>query len=179
MSKKKFLDIIQKQRELKKDERFSGSFLDYLEIVSKDPDMVKSSHKTLYDSILDHGVSHMSDDEKRKHRIFNGDNIKIYDYFSDEFFGMERVIGKLMRFLRSASLKGEESRQVLLLMGPVGAGKSALTEHIKRALDGKSFYHLEGDPQRGEPLQLLPRNLRPKFEKLLKVRIEGDISPVA
>ena len=63
-----------------------------------------------------------------------------------------------MHFLKSASLRGEESRQVLLLMGPVGAGKSALTEHIKDALDGESYYHLDGDPQRGEPLQLLPRS---------------------
>ena len=45
-----------------------------------------------------------------------------------------------MHFLKSASLRGEESRQVLLLMGPVGAGKSALTEHIKDALDGETYY---------------------------------------
>ena len=33
--------------------------------------------------------------------------------------------------------------------------------------------------QRGEPLHLLPRGLRKKFEKMLKVKIEGDLSPVA
>ena len=64
-------------------------------------------------------------------------------------------------------------------MGPVGAGKSALTEHIKKSLDGISYYHIKGDPQRGEPLHLIPRALRSKFEKLLNVKIEGDISPVA
>ena len=92
---------------------------------------------------------------------------------------MEKVIGKLMRFLKAASLKGEESRQVLLLMGPVGAGKSALTEHIKDALEGHVYYHLKDDPQQGEPLHLIPRAIRPKFEKLLGVKIEGDISPIA
>ena len=70
-----------------------------------------------------------------------------------------------MQFLKSAALKGEESRQVLLLMGPVGAGKSALVEHIKRSLDGQRYFHLEGDPQRGEPLQLIPRSLRKEMEK--------------
>jgi serine protein kinase len=92
---------------------------------------------------------------------------------------MESVIEKIMRFLKGASLRGEESRQVLLLMGPVGAGKSALTEHIKSALDGLVYYHLKNDPQRGEPLQLLPRSLRKDFETMLGVKIEGDISPVA
>ena len=62
-------------------------------------------------------------------------------------------------------------------MGPVGAGKSALTEHIKKALEQLPYYHLEGDPQRGEPLQLIPRSLRPQFEKKLGVKIEGDLSP--
>jgi serine protein kinase len=46
-------------------------------------------------------------------------------------------------------------------------------------LQGKSYFHLKGDPHRGEPLQLLPRSLRPKFEDALGVKIEGDISPVA
>ena len=67
----------------------------------------------------------------RKLSIFGGDNVKVYDYFKDYFFGMENVISKLMRFLSSAAKRGEESRQVLLLMGPVGAGKSDLTEHIQ------------------------------------------------
>ena len=179
MSKKKFLDIIENQRKNKKEKKFEGTFLEYLELVSKNPDIVKMSHKRLYDSITTSGIEVMDDSEPRKRKIFDNDNVKIYSYFKEEFFGMERVISKIMRFLNSASKKGEESRQVLLLMGPVGAGKSALTEYIKKSIDGESYYHLKGDPQRGEPLHLVPRNLREKFEKLLKTRIEGDISPVA
>ena len=53
-------------------------------------------------------------------------------------------------------------------MGPVGAGKSALTEHIKSVLDGQRYFHLEGDPQRGEPLQLIPRSLRKEMEQYLE-----------
>jgi serine protein kinase len=103
----------------------------------------------------------------------------MYDYFSKEFFGMESVINKLMRFMHSAALKGEESRQVLLLMGPVGAGKSALIEHVKKALEiADAAYHLEGCPIREEPLHLLPRGLRPQFEELLGVHIEGDLCPI-
>lgn len=179
MSKEKFLDLIKQQRAKKKKEKFKGTFLEYLDVVSKNPDIVKMSHKRLYDAIASQGITKMKNSDPRKNSIFENETVRIYDYFKEEFFGNERVIEKVMRFLRSASLKGEESRQVLLLMGPVGAGKSALTEHIKSSLDGLTYYHLEGDPQRGEPLHLIPRNLREKFEKLLKTRIEGDLSPVA
>jgi len=158
--------------------RFSGTFLDYIEHVKRKPEIVRPSHKRLYESIIKHGTSAMPDSDPRKKKIFNNESIKIYDYFKDEFFGMERVISKIVQYLKSAAHKGEESKQVLLLMGPVGAGKSALTEHIKSALNGETYYHLQGDPQRGEPLQLVPRSLRNKFSSKLGVNIEGDISPV-
>tara|TARA_B100001123_G_scaffold437566_2_gene570082 strand:- start:23899 stop:25827 length:1929 start_codon:yes stop_codon:yes gene_type:complete len=179
MAKANFRKLIEKQRSSKKEEKFDGTFLDYLDLVSKNPGVVKLSHKRLCDAIEDHGVSAMDTSDPRHHKLFDSSNIKIYEYFQEDFFGMERVIAKIMRFLKSAALKGEESRQVLLLMGPVGAGKSALTEHIKSVLEGHVYYHLSGDPQRGEPLQLLPRSLRGKFEKMLGVKIEGDISPIA
>ena len=181
MAKKKeekFLDIILNQRKKKTQEKFKGTFLEYLEKVNSDPSLAMLAHKRLYGSIVSRGARTMDDSNSRKHKLFSGDNVKIFDYFDEHFFGMERVIEQLMNFLRSASLRGEESRQVLLLMGPVGAGKSALTEHIKSALDGLTYYHLEGDPQRGQPLQLIPRNLREKFEDILGTPIEGDISPI-
>ena len=175
----KFLDLIQTQRSKKKKQKFKGSLLDYLDLVKDDPSIAKLSHKRLYTAITDHGVEIMPESDSRKNKVFDGDNIKIYDYFQTEFFGHERVIAKIMRFLKSAAKRGEESRQVLLLMGPVGAGKSALTEHIKRSMEQLTYYHLEGDPQRGEPLQLIPRSLRSQFEDMLDLKIEGDISPIA
>jgi len=173
------LKEIEKQRKAgAKKTKFSGSFLDYVELVKEDPSLVKSSHKRLYQAIANRGIEAMPDSDPRKKKIFDADNIKIYDYFKDHFFGMEKVVMKIMRFLKSASHRGEESRQVLLLMGPVGAGKSALVEHIKASLEGESFFQLEGDPQLGEPLQLVPRSLRPVFSKKLGVPIDGDISPI-
>lgn len=175
----KYLEMIKKQRGQKKNDKFEGTFLDYLKELENNPEIAQHAHKRLYNAICEKGVEVLPTEDDRKHKIFNGDNIKIYDYFKEEFYGNERVIEKLMRFLKGASLRGEESRQVLLLMGPVGAGKSALTEHIKSALEDKPYYHLKDDPQRGEPLQLLPRSLRKEFENMLNVKIEGDLSPVA
>jgi serine protein kinase len=179
-TKADLLKQIQAAREASSQKKkFSGTLMDYIELVEKDPTIVKSAHKRLYEALAEHGSYTMPDSDSRKYKIFDGESLKIYKYFENEFFGMENVISRIMSFLSSAAHKGEESRQVLLLMGPVGAGKSALTEHIKKALDGKPYYHLKGDPHRGEPLQLIPRSLRDSFEETLGVKIDGDISPVA
>ena len=174
-----FLSIINKQRKSKKNSKFEGTFLDYLGLIQSNSDNVKLAHKRLYESILKNGVEIVDVDSDSYRDIFNGERIRVYKYFSKEFFGMETVTNKLMRYLKSASFKGEESRQVLLLMGPVGAGKSALIESVKRALEtAKPYHYLDGCPIREEPLHLLPRSLRSKFEEILDVHIEGDICPI-
>jgi len=158
--KNEFLNLIQKQRDTKKTKRFEGTFLEYLELVKDKPESIKLAHKRLYETIKDRGIETLDVDSEKYRDIFNGDKIRTYDYFEKEFFGMESVINKLMRFLKSAAFKGEESRQVLLLMGPVGAGKSALIDSVKRALeDAEEYYYLDGCPVREEPLHLLPRSL--------------------
>lgn len=175
-----FLDIIKKQREKSNKNQWSGTFLDYLEMIQRNPEIVKLAAKRLSDSIEGQGVDFMSESDPRFRKLFNGEKTRVYDYFSQNFYGHERVIAKIMRFIKSASLKGEESRQVLLLMGPVGSGKSALSDAIKRALEmhAEPVYHLEGCPIREEPLHLLPRSLREDFQKHLGVHIEGDLCPV-
>ena len=103
----------------------------------------------------------------------------MFDFFADEFFGIERTIAQIVRYFHSASLKGEESRQVLYLMGPVGSGKSSLVERIQRGLEQIGLiYAIEGCPMNEEPLHLVPRHLRREFEKMLGVHIEGDLCPV-
>ena len=175
-----FLDLIKKQRSESKKEAWTGKFVDYLEILKENPEIVKLAARRLNDSITSYGVEQMPESDPRCKKLFDGDKIRIYNYFRDDFYGHERVIAKLMRFLKSASLKGEESRQVLLLMGPVGSGKSALADAVKKALEKAAdpIYHLDGCPVREEPLHLLPRSLRDEVSNLLGVHIEGDLCPV-
>ena len=175
-----FLELIKKQRVESQKEAWHGSFVDYLSILQKNPEVVKLAAKRLVDSIEGYGVERMEESDPRCRKLFDSDKLKTYKYFKDDFYGHERVIAKLMRFLKSASMKGEESRQVLLLMGPVGSGKSALADGVKKALEkgADPVYHLEGCPIREEPLHLLPRSLRGEFEKLLGIHIEGDLCPV-
>jgi len=175
-----FLSIIKSQREESVKEKWSGTFLEYLEQVQKSPSIIKLAAKRLVDSIESYGVERLEDTDPRCRKLFDGDKIKTYKYFKEDFYGHERVIAKLMRFLKSAALRGEESRQVLLLMGPVGSGKSALADGVKRALErgAEPVYHLEGCPVREEPMHLVPRSLRPKLEEILGVNVEGDLCPV-
>ena len=175
----KFLKLVGEHREKVKSPKFSGTLSDYLKLIEKNSDIPKLAHKRLYEAIADKGVTRMSKSDSRCNTLFGGEELRTYDYFQNKFFGMERSLAKIMRFLRSASLKGEESRQVLLLLGPVGAGKSALMEHIKSALEEtEPMYHIDGCPIHEEPLHLIPRSLRDEFQEIYGVKIEGDLCPV-
>ena len=175
----KFLEIAEKHKKDRKKEKFSGTFADYLELIEEDKSIAELAHKRLYKTITNKGITKMTEDDPRCNNLFNGDSLKTYDYFQSRFFGMERPLAKVMRYLHSAAMKGEESRQVLLLLGPVGAGKSALVEHIKRALEESGpLYTLGGCPINEEPIHLIPRSLREEFQDLYGIRIEGDLCPV-
>jgi len=177
----RFLKAIGKHDELKKKKKkkFSGTLHEYLKLLEENNSITRLAHKRLYESITSLGVTKMSQADERCKKLFGGNELKTYDYFQGKFFGMERSLAKIMRFLRSASLKGEESRQVLLLLGPVGAGKSALMEHIKQALEeSEPMYHISGCPIHEEPLHLVPRSLREEFRDIYGIKIEGDLCPI-
>lgn len=175
-----FKDIIQKDREARKKEEFEGTFLEYLKIVKDNPYIVKLSHKRMYDIIMQKGYEVLRpEDNPRIKKLYGNEPIRRYNFFKDDFFGIDRVIMKIVNYFHSASMKGEESRQVLYLVGPVGAGKSSLVDSIKRALEtSEPIYALKGCPMREEPLHLIPKHLRSNFEKALGVEIEGDLCPV-
>ena len=175
----KFLDSVREHRESKKREKFSGVLEDYLRLIEEDSDIPVLAHKRLYTKIISEGITELDETNERCNKLFNGETVKTYDYFSGHFFGMERPLRRVVRFLHSAAMKGEESRQVLLLLGPVGAGKSALVEHIKGALEECApIYVLDGCPIREEPLHLIPRSLRDEFQTKYGIKIEGDLCPV-
>ncbi|WP_058952933.1 PrkA family serine protein kinase [Clostridium tyrobutyricum] len=175
-----FKDIIENDRESRKKEEFEGTFLEYLQLVKNNPDIVKLAHKRMYDIIINKGYKVLKpEDNPRIKKLYGNEPIKRYNFFKNEFFGIDRVLMKLVNYFHSAAMKGEESRQVLYLVGPVGAGKSSLVDSIKKALEtAESIYSLKGCPIREEPLHLIPKHLRTEFEKKLGVKIEGDLCPV-
>ncbi|MBP2033756.1 serine protein kinase [Clostridium algifaecis] len=175
-----FKEIIQRDREIRKKQDFQGTFLDYLQIIKNNPDILKLAHKRMYDIIINKGYEVLKPEENPKiKKLYGNEPIKKYNFFKDDFFGIDKVLMKLVNYFHSAAMKGEESRQVLYLVGPVGAGKSSLVESIKKALEtSEPIYTLKGCPMREEPLHLIPKHLRRNFEKSLGIEIEGDLCPV-
>ncbi len=175
-----FATLIAQDRSERQRKEWRGTFLEYLELVKADPGLADLAHKRVYEMIAAKGVGELDKDaDPRAQRLFGDRPVKAYGFFKDEFFGMERTLEKIVRYFHSAAMGGEESRQVLYLMGPVGSGKSSLAERLKRGLEELDpIYAIEGCPMREQPLHLIPRHLRPAFEDMLGVRIEGDLCPV-
>ena len=171
--------IIEKDRQERARDNFEGTFLDYLEIVRKDPDVAMLAHQRIYNLIINAGVEVVkTDEDPRLRRIYGNDIIKKYKFF-ENFYGIDKTIMKIVRYFHSAAMSGEESRQVLYLVGPVGSGKSSIMEEIKRALEAsQEIYALKGCPMQEERSHLIPYHLRNRFEEILKVRIEGDLCPI-
>lgn len=177
---KDFLEIIQNDRNSRIKQEFEGSFLDYIEILKEDSTIPILAHQRMYELIINKGVEVVKTEEHpRLRRIYGNDVIKNYNFFKDDFFGIDKVLMQIVRYFHAASMKGEESRQVIYLVGPVGAGKSSIMEALKKALESSPpVYALKGCPIREEPLHLVPKHLRKQFEENFGVQIEGDLCPV-
>ena len=178
--KRTFAELIEKDRAEQGSSEWHGTFLDYLDKVKQDPSITKLAHTRMYGVVMQKGVADITESgDPKLTRLFNDEPLKVYNFFKDEFFGIERSIAQIARYLHSAALHGEESRQVLYLMGPVGAGKSSIMDKLQRGLEQSNpVYAIEGCPMAEEPLHLIPQHLRREFEKMLDVHIEGELCPV-
>jgi serine protein kinase len=175
-----FERIIKEDRVARESKLWRGNLIDYLDVLKKEPTLPKLSHARIYDIIQRAGISDINDSgDGAAKRLYKDEPVKVFNFFKEEFFGIEKTIAQIVRYFHAASLKGEESRQVLYLMGPVGSGKSSLVERLQRGLEASDqFYAIENCPMFEEPLHLIPRHLRKEFEKMLGVHVEGDLCPV-
>jgi serine protein kinase len=174
-----FASLIQQDRSRQVDDSWAGTFLDYLERLREQPELSMLAHARLHRIISAAGVATPDSDDPRTRRVFGDEPPQLYPFFQDEFFGIEQTITQIVRYFQSASLHGEESRQVLYLMGPVGSGKSSLVARLQEGLEQcPPLFAIAGCPMHEEPLHLLPRHLRGEFEKMLGVHVEGDLCPV-
>src|SRR5256885_15151451 len=145
------LEGLRRDRELL---RWEGSFRDYFELVTQNPKLAELSHARINDMIHASGVEKLNEGTR--------DEVSRYNFFSDELFGIEEPIAKIVEYFKSAAQRLEVRKRILLLMGPVGGGKSTIVTMLKRGLedwtrrdDGGAVYSIKGCPMHEEPLHLI------------------------
>lgn len=168
----KLLESHRRERELL---HWEGTFRDYFELVTANPRLAQLSHARVCDMILNSGVEKLNEGSR--------DEITRYKFFSNELYGIEEPISKLVEYFKSAAQRLEVRKRILLLMGPVGGGKSTIVTLLKRGLeqwsrtDMGATYAIKDCPMHEEPLHLIPEALRPEIEKRYGIYIEGDLCP--
>ena len=155
--------------------RWEGTFRDYFELVTQNPRIAQLSHARLNDMIHAAGIERLNEGTR--------DEIISYKFFAPELFGIEEPIAKLVEYFKSAAQRLEVRKRILLLMGPVGGGKSTIVNMLKRGLEewtkteGGAVYSIKDCPMHEEPLHLIPHELRAEIEKHYGIYIEGDLCP--
>ncbi len=168
------MDLVKRLEEFRDRERglmWEGTFAQYFEIVTKKPQVSRLSHERIYNMIMDAGVETTRSGEPR------------YNFFGQEIFGIEKPLQQIVDYFNSAARRLEVRKRILLLMGPVGGGKSSIVYLIKRGLEAHTrteagaIYAIKDCPMHEEPLHLIPNELRPDVEQEFGLYIEGDLCP--
>lgn len=102
---------------------WEGTFLDYLEIVKVNPAVADLAHARIHNMIMNADVEEGDEGQR------------LYRFFSKEIFGLEKPLEQLVEYFNSAAKRLEVRKRILLLMGPVGGGKSTIVALLKRGME--------------------------------------------
>src|SRR5260221_3922081 len=122
------------------------SLEDYLRGCSDEPAFYAGAAERLLKAIGEPVMVDTAQDP-RLGRIFMNRTIKVYPAFTDDFFGMEDTIERIVGFFRHAAQGLEERKQVLYVLGPVGGGKSSLAERLKMLMEKEPVFVLKAGDQ--------------------------------
>src|SRR5213594_4322574 len=168
------MDLVKRLEEYRDRERelqWEGTFAQYFEIATKKPEVTRLAHERIYRMIMDAGVGTSRTGEP------------LFNFYSDEIFGIEKPLQQIVDYFHSAAQRLEVRKRILLLMGPVGGGKSTIVYLLKRGLEAYTralegaVYAIKDCPMQEEPLHLIPVDLRSDVEKEFGLYIEGDLCP--
>jgi len=157
----------------------------YLDLCAKDPMAYASAAERMLAAIGEPQVVDTQADP-RLSRIFMNRKLLTYPAFQD-FYGIEDAIENLVAYFRHAAQGLEERKQVLYLLGPVGAAKSSLAERLKSLMEQHPIYCLAAEgrysPLFESPLGLFNRQEDgPILESqygIPRQRLSGVMSPWA
>lgn len=167
------MDLIKKLEEFRTQEQslnWAGTFEEYFGIVTSNPKVAQLSHSRIYDMIVGGGVEEQG-------------GLPHYKFFDDEIFGLDRSIQQIVEYFSSGAQRLEVRKRILLLMGPVGGGKSTIVSLLKRGLEAYTkipagaVYAIASCPMQEEPLHLIPAELRADIQREYGLYIEGDLCP--
>jgi len=168
------MDLIKKLEELRAQEQaltWQGTFADYFDTVKAKPQVAQLSHARIFDMITSAGM------EEGK------GGLPHYNFFDGEIFGLDKALQQVVEYFSSGAQRLEVRKRILLLMGPVGGGKSTIVALLKRGLEAYSrmeegaVYAIADCPMHEEPLHLIPMELRQDFMREYGIYIEGDLCP--
>ncbi len=168
------MDLVKRLEEYRDRERslnWEGTFAQYFEIATRQPSVAQLSHERIYNMITAAGVETTRLGDQR------------YNFFSNDIFGLEKPLQQIVEYFHSAAQRLEVRKRILLLMGPVGGGKSTIVHLLKHGLEEYSRaetgagYAIKECPMHEEPLHLIPQDLRSDVEKEFGLYIEGELCP--
>ncbi len=132
----------------------------YLDLCAREPIAYASAAERMLAAIGEPQVIDTQADP-RLSRIFMNRKLLTYPAFND-FYGIEDVVENLVAYFRHAAQGLEERKQILYLLGPVGAAKSSLAERLKTLMEQHPIYCLAANgkvsPLYESPLGLFDRD---------------------
>lgn len=155
-----------------------GTITDYVPMVLANPRLSDLAHARIFHMVEAAGAEWEVDD-------YSGEREPTYRFFQDEVFGIDETIAKIVDYFNSGGRRLPVRKRILLLMGPVGGGKSTIVSMLKRGLgrytstDDGAVYALEGCPIHEDPLHVLPEDIRKQIydQSKGKVFVEGELCP--
>lgn len=169
----KSLDSLISESKVQRDINWEGPMVKYMELVHDDPTVARPAPARIFEMIFRAGTSDVAEPEKLPHY----EDLVRYNFFDGEIFGIEEVLHDLVRFFRAGANRTETGKRIPVPVGPVSSGKSTIASVLRKGLEQSEIpmYSIKDCPIHEGPLHLVPRSLRPEFEELPGVRIEGEL----
>lgn len=130
------------------------SLQEYLDLCKVQPLAFASAAERMVAAIGEPEIVDTSEDQ-RASRIFSNRTIRRYAAF-EGFYGIDDTIERIVSYFRNAAAGLEESKSVLLLLGPVGSSKSSIAERLKSLMSKHPIYVLADLNERDPDLQISP-----------------------
>ncbi len=176
MPTRDFKDLIEESRRQETVALWEGTCLEYMVRVKEDPAIAQLAPGRLYNMVMEPGTESVGEDLL----LPDYEDMVRYLFFDEEIFGLEEPLHDIMKFFKAGARRAETGKRILILVGPVSSGKSTIAALLRRGLerDPTPIFAIKGCPIHEEPLHLIPRDHRAKWEEILDVKIEGDLCPV-